>query len=869
MTALVNASSPAEPARSDIDWAYLAQHGFDRRCWALRFPLDAPWHNLRSCLHPSCPRPAMTGPGLCYGCHGAFRRSGATDAAHWCASAVPPDGRRLYAGVTCLVGCDRDASARGMCKSCSAESVRVGMSPAEYAATHAPRSGYGPCHVRPCSRRAAYARTRLCEVHARQWARAGSPPLDEWVGAARPAFTGDEEVSLSALRPVVREQVLYGFEHQLRGGGRISPVQVRAAVTWLLMNDATDLRRLDLPTRGSSTTYLRLWRAASEKRGATPDTERRRAEIRLDILHPKHGGRVVNLEDVSEPWLLHLAQEQIWTLAAKGASSSSLVNLGISIRWFSLFLRQTYPESHPRLIGREGMTAFLSWLQHRFHDSQEAASLAAGDPRRSSLERNLLPGQRKRALMMGEQRLYDTVRHVKQLLDDNRDWLVANGAADVYLAAEEVPPWPEPAHLQKSEEQGRSEDALPEFVFLRLMDEQSLSLIPPGNRRNLLELQMRIGRRPWELRHLRFDCLSWGEASIEDPSGTASLLRYPYITYWMEKVGRRHLLPLHETDAEVITRQQAYLRGNFPHWFGADGQPLSEKLLLFPTPRESRANALGTVPVNYTAPHHWIRRWVAQLPELEDEDGLPFPASRIFLYAFRHTYAQLRADAGVPLDVLQVLMGHRESSTTQVYYRPSKARRVDAAQAIAARYRLSVGGDRVALQSQAEADSARIRAGVASVPVPAGACHEMNNVRADGRGCPIFYRCFACRFFSTDFTHLTELRQLRAKKAEHLVALETGYGTVLRKSSLADANITLLREEVRQLDDLVQKCEKDMDSLSDTDRETVESWLASRDRFSVVIPLESLKARQQQVDAPTVDPALISEMAAVGTDGAR
>ncbi|MFF7976074.1 tyrosine-type recombinase/integrase [Streptomyces sp. NPDC007905] len=71
---------------------------------------------------------------------------------------------------------------------------------------------------------------------------------------------------------------------------------------------------------------------------------------------------------------------------------------------------------------------------------------------------------------------------------------------------------------------------------------------------------------------------------------------------------------------------------------------------------------------------------------MTDEHGKRFDPARVFPYAFRHTYAQLRADAGVPLDILQVLMAHQDPSTTQVYYRPSHPRRVEAVRAIAAEY---------------------------------------------------------------------------------------------------------------------------------------------------------------------------------------
>jgi hypothetical protein len=160
---------------------------------------------------------------------------------------------------------------------------------------------------------------------------------------------------------------------------------------------------------------------------------------------------------------------------------------------------------------------------------------------------------------------------------------------------------------------------------------------------------------------------------------------------------------------------------------------------------------------------------------------------------------------------------------------------VDAVHDIAARFRFDVGGDRVRAQTPAESDAARRRAGVGSVPVPGGSCHEMNNVRADGKGCPVFYRCFSCRFFTTEFTHLPQLRDVRAAKAEHLARLQASYGTVLRAGPLTDASLRLLSEEIAQLDALIGKCATDLASLTDSERQQVERWLHARDRYATVI----------------------------------
>ncbi|MEV8395881.1 MULTISPECIES: hypothetical protein [unclassified Streptomyces] len=239
-----------------------------------------------------------------------------------------------------------------------------------------------------------------------------------------------------------------------------------------------------------------------------------------------------------------------------------------------------------------------------------------------------------------------------------------------------------------------------------------------------------------------------------------------------------------------------------------------------------------------------------------DEHGKPFDPARVFPYAFRHTYAQLRADAG---DTLRVLMAHQDPSTTQVYYRPSHLRRVEAVRAIAARYRFDLTGGRVRARTPDDDLADRIRAGVGSVPLPAGRCHEMNNVRADGHGCPEYNRCISCTFYTTDFTHLPELRQLRAGKAEQLAALESAYGSVLTAGPLSAANLELLRQEIQQIDELVGKCEPDIGALTQEERTTVESWLHTRDRFLSVIPVAAVLAGRQRLDQPTVDPILTEE----------
>ncbi|MEU6405374.1 site-specific integrase [Streptomyces sp. NPDC046985] len=856
MTTSAPLPAPAPAGGWEPDWDYLARHGLDRSPLQLRFPLGADWHSLRHCRHTGCDRPATSWPWLCHRCASDWRQAGAPgDIDSWCASAPVPLARRTYAEHRCQVGCDRAAEVHGLCKSCASERRVLNLTVEEYLARgRAPRPGFGKCLVRVCPRMAVVRRSRLCLPHQKQWSNAGTPDREAWALTAAAIYTSVDVVPLTDLEATVVVQVLRGYEVQLREGGRINPAQVKSAVRWLSDQAVDDLAAAELPLKGAKTTYLRLWQQTLPLLEADPATEHTRALIRLHILNPRYKGGSVDLRDVHAPWVTHLAQQYLLRLAAAGASSARLTLVGFAARWFAMFLRTLPGEGRrPGDVGRDGMLAYLRWMTHRARDTSDYQTLNDDDPVRQIIAERLLQSRRAAGpLLVTPVRHYELVKTLREILEHGRAWLADNHAADVHLLAMDVPPYPERDDTA-SELEGRSQDALPEQVFLQLMDERNLALLPAGTRRNCVELAMRVGRRPWELRHLEFDCLQWHDIDVEDPDGTVRRRSYPFLAYWMQKVRRRHKLPLHPSDAQVITRQQDHLRRESPHLFHEDGRPRSTRMVLFPTPRRSRANALGERPYDSSTIGYWLETWLDQFA-VTDEHGKPFDSARVFPYAFRHTYAQLRADAGVPLDILQVLMAHQDPSTTQVYYRPSHPRRVEAVRAIAARYQFDLTGGRIRARDADDDMADRIRAGVGSVPVPAGRCHEMNNVRADGHGCPVYNRCFSCTLYTTDFTHLPELHQLRAGKAEQLAALESAYGNVLTAGPLSTANLELLRREIQQIDELVGKCEADIDSLTHEERTTVESWLHTRDRFLTVIPVAAVLAGRQRLDQPTVDP---------------
>ncbi|EDI2556354.1 phage integrase family protein, partial [Salmonella enterica subsp. enterica serovar Ajiobo] len=90
-----------------------------------------------------------------------------------------------------------------------------------------------------------------------------------------------------------------------------------------------------------------------------------------------------------------------------------------------------------------------------------------------------------------------------------------------------------------------------------------------------------------------------------------------------------------------------------------------------------------------------VRTWISEAVEAAAADGVIFSVP-ITPHTFRHSYAMHMLYAGIPLKVLQSLMGHKSVSSTEVY---TKVFALD----VAARHRVQFAmpeGDAVALMKQ-------------------------------------------------------------------------------------------------------------------------------------------------------------------------
>lgn len=240
------------------------------------------------------------------------------------------------------------------------------------------------------------------------------------------------------------------------------------------------------------------------------------------------------------------------------------------------------------------------------------------------------------------------------------------------------------------------------------------------------------GRRPVEIAGLRLKCL--------ETRGDENTLIWDNIK--KRRYGRK--LPITRETAAVIRTWQARRRRL--------EVPSRSRKYLFPaiTDRSGIAH-MGSSLANA------MREWVGAVPvllsdELDDQGNrLPFDRSLIFPYAFRHSYAQRHADAGVPVDVLKELMDHRSIVTTMSYYQVSLKRKREAITTMR-KHTIDRSGRPAPFTSTTDYEAQ-------SVAVPFGNCREPSNVKAGGKACAIRFQCAGCGFYRPDPSYLPAIEE--------------------------------------------------------------------------------------------------------------
>ena len=800
---------PSElPARLDHDaWAeYLRDRllpdgewrpaEFDPTRWLFTGDPENPMTTSTRCRVERC-ESVVTSRCLCHSCERALQASDLHED-EFVQRYRPSPAHRHLTGESCVVHrdgvrCERrqESNQTGLCHAHTSRwnrtRDRLGVSREEWCAGVArPLPPRPACTVAGCPADAR-ADVGLCGGHFRVW-RLGQAALgierreeaEAWA-ARQPQRLRANEFSLAQLAPTVRVEVLFALQQRDAQGQRIDPLAGRGLVRALagldaLATTALRERRERVGRPGIANAYGRLaWRIIDltfEEFGGVSHTKRDTWDaLALDLETPRPERRpnraVIDFTPISQEWLRAATKHWVATVrpatgeVKRAVQATTLASLALSRR----------PGGGQQAAGVGFAEVTVAY------EAIKGATRANG-------------------------RLYDS--HYRRGLWA-RFWAIIDlGRASGLL--EELPgSFVRRRSLQRIVAEEANEDqigkAVPETVIAQL--DAQLDLLeaahPYGRVWSVADTSAMFctayvilrdtGRRPGEVVSLSADC-------VEVDDGEHALV---YDNHKKHRLRRR--LPITAETAAMIGEWQARRATLL--------LPASAQKWLFPAPNESSGPGHLTTIRLSTA----LRRFVAAIPVLSSDlpgpDGtpLPFDRSAIYPYAFRHSYAQRHADAGVSVEILKELMDHKDLSVTQGYYTVSLKRKREAIK-IMSRYVHDRAGN-----ARPDSGSAA-RYELRSVAVPFGNCIEPSNVKAGGKACPIRFQCAGCGFYRPDPSYLPAIE-------EHINALRADRETALAM----DADEFVVRNLADQADAFagVAVVMRDkLQALPDTERAEVE-----------------------------------------------
>ena len=771
-----------------LDGGFLAEAGWDPVSRVLAPPPQHPLLGRPVCRAPGCRTSCFERTGVCLECRRRLAERGLSIEA--AASLPPPRGRAWVGpgdGVCAVAGCPRPwvKSEQPLCRAHLGQQQSSAVGVAEFVARPgvAPLPSYGVCAVAACTRQLAAGRGVYCDAHLqrlRVLRRAGASTTEEWSWQqTEPPVSRAGQVSLLALEPEVAVQVLFGLQQRTGQGVKTSDAVLRSICSDLRRQRVSTLEDYVVPaSRGATCRSVVSTMVAHVRRGlASPDTET--GKDVWDLVLFGHRG-YLSFTAITQEWLKEAAK--VWARCdlpqRRGARGGDKTCHHLaSLALLSDSLRQR-PDGGavPAALGRADIEAFLNRLAY-LQSVQTVSPLT-------------------RAMACREVRKVLTT--LRQLGATSHGGPAAGLSDQFAVHRDDIPRQPEPP------EPGRD---LPAEVMQQLCDQ--LGRITSAQVRTAVEILIDTGRRPEDVCALPLDCLT------KDADGAPVLV---YDNHKANRLGRR--LPVSGKTAEVIRAQQQRVRDRYPR------TPAGE-LSLLPT---GWANRHGCRPLTVPGLGAAHREWVEALGPLLCADNSQFDTSRIVLYAYRHTYAQRHADAGVPIDVLAELLDHRNLNVTRRYYRIGEARRREAIDKVTA-MAFDRHGNRIWRDAAALLDAQHARYAVGQVAVPYGTCTEPSNVQAGGGACPIRYRCAGCDHFRTDVSYLPDLAAylddlLRTR--ERLAAAIDGV------DDWARADATPAQEEITRVRRLINRIKGDIAQLTDAERAQTDEAVTTTRRHRAV-----------------------------------
>ena len=770
-------TGPAAKLASCLDPAFLTGAGWDAAWRVLSPPSEHPLLGRTVCRVGGCISTALGRPtgGVCWRCFTRLGAQGLTgpQIKSLPDSELPPLPDRP---AGCAVpGCQRMSPAprSTLCAPHSNQFRRgpwASLSLEQFAADPLvrPLSALDPCQVAACTRRTESGHP-YCPTHYQRWRTAigADPAIDRrrWQ-ATQSAVSEGGQVSLRGLPPLVVVEILFGVQRRVQGGGKVKDVTLRAVCDTTRRRQVLTIADLPVEAVPGKPSRSLLNAMVRDVRRALTDPARERAGDDWDLALFGHPGRL-SFTGISQPWLARAAKtwagEELPRHRGGGATKvrekvNALARLSESLR-----ARDDHGLAPDRL-GRRDIEAFLNRLAYL----ESTGTI-------SRYHRNVICRD-TRAALAGIRALGLT-----------RPGQVAAGVpGDFALGRGDIPA--EPARG----EPGR--DLPPEIMAVLCAH---LDDLHPVEVRTATQIGIDTGRRPEDILALPADCLQ------HDKDGSPVLI---YNNAKADRLARR--LPITQATAAVITKQQEWVRARFPD------TPLGE-LKLLPTPRRN-PDGRKAISLDALAGRH--REWVDGLGTLRYRDGTEFDNSRIVLYAYRHTYAQRHADAGVPIDVLAQLLDHRNLNITRAYYRVGEDRRRTAVDTVTA-MSFDRNGNRIWRDAESLLDAEHARYAIGEVAVPYGRCTEPTNVQAGGGACPVRFRCAGCDHFRTDVSYLPDLTAhlddlLRTR--ERLAAAIDGV------DDWARVDATPTQHEITRIRRLITRIHGDLDRTGDADRAAID-----------------------------------------------
>jgi len=763
-----------------VDPAFLAEAGWDPARQILVFAPEHPLLGRRICRAEGCWTTATAASGICGPCRKRLTENGLGEPE---VAALPPRERRSQrrGPEGCRVqGCAREwlSLRSGLCSAHAEQKRRmpgVGLSAFLTHQTVKPLPLLPDCSVDACVRQRRHPAGLYCHAHQQRLRslRKQDPGLDEscWQ-AIESAIGRGGEVSLRGLPPLVVAQLLAGLQQRCR----INAVKTSDAVLRVLVNDIRAQRVASLADytigddRDQEFTGLAHCLIGHARRAlSTPETEVTQDEWDLTVFG--HNG-TLSFTGISQTWLREAAKR--WAaddLPKRRVRPGRRTSAGLAVRHHigclvrlseSLRMREDRGE-YPAVLGRADMEAFLHRLAYL-----ESAGRISGDAR-------IRACREVRAVLTG----------VRAMGLTRPGGIAAGLGEDFAIGQADVPAEPEPGEPNRD---------MPPEIMAQLC--AHLDLLTSLQMRAAVELAIDTGRRPEEICALDFDCLT------RDDDGLPVLI---YDNHKANRPARR--LPISERTADVVVAQQQRVRTRYPHTGVGE-------LKLLPTDRRNPGGRRAITAFSLAFAH---RSWVDRMPLLHNVDGIEYDKSKVVLYAYRHSYAQRHADAGVPIEVLRELMSHRKLDTTSGYYRVGETRRREAVDRVTA-MQFDRHGNRIWRQAQVLLDSEHARRAVGEVAVPFGVCAEPSNVKAGGGACPFRFRCVGCDHFRTDVSYLPDLHAylddlLRTR--ERLLAT-----TELDQWARAEAMPS--GEEIRRVRRLIDQISHGLDELKPEQREQLQ-----------------------------------------------